>query len=625
MADRTESIILDVEIDAQESIESINSLTAANKELRKERNALNLQTEAGVKRAQQINAVIDANTEKIKSNVSALEKQKINIGNYRSALDGVHPALGKVGEGLEAGTAGFKQMTLQALRFIATPVGAILAALVATFTLLKAAISTNNEVLDKFENITNAIGIVLEIFINRVGKLWEALWALAKGDIVGAINKTSGAFSGMGDQMARAVEEGQRLLDMERDLEDAQRDLTVATAKQENQIKALVVASKNRNLTLDESEAKLKQALAMEQALVAERERLALIDLQLTAEKIANGEEITRAADESVEAFADRLRKMASLGDDQVDPIIEKIVALEQARGSSLAFQEKVENQLAAIAEKRAKAIEELNKRLAEQAANERAIKRAQSEGIGDTEKGDPLVQAELDRAIQIKDINERLAKDISKINKKQDDEMQKRAEARLEYEKFVEEEKFNSFMQTSSAILGVLDSQSVEYKALASFQAAISAATTAQKAYEAAFTPPTVASPALAVGYVTAAVATGLANIAKINGIQFAEGGWTGPGEKWDAVGIVHADEYVTPKRVVNNPMAQPHLAALERMRLAPYADGGMVTRSISAPINQAFEMANALKNLPPIEVSAVEMTKVQNKIKVKQNISKI
>lgn len=624
MADRTESIILDVEIDTQESVESINSLLEANKRLRKERNDLHIQTEAGAKRAQQINALIDANTEKIKSNVSALEKQKINIGNYRSALDGVHPALGKVGEGLEGGTEGFKAMTMQALRFIATPVGAILAALVATFTLLKAAISTNNEVLDKFENVTNAIGIVLEIFINRVGKLGEALLALAQGNFSEAIDKTSQAFSGMGDQMARAVEEGQKLLDMERDLEDAQRDLTVATAKQENQIKALVVASKNRNLTLDESEAKLKQALELERTLVAERERLALQDLEVTAMKIANTEEIVRKSGENIEQFAERLRKNGQLSDDQVDGVIEKLVALESARGSSLAFQEKVENQLAAIAEKRAKAIEELNKRLAEQAANERAIERARSGGIGETTKEDPIVQANLDRAIQVKDINERLAKDIAGINKKAEQDEKDRIEKNLKIHEMAESAKIDIAQDTLSVVSSMLEEGSAEYKAVSSLQALISTYTSAQKSYESLASIPYV-GPALGTAAAAAAVVAGLARVAQINGIQFAEGGWTGPGGKWDVAGVVHADEYVTPKRVVNNPMAQPHLAALERMRLAPYADGGMVTRSISAPINQAMEMANALKNLPPIEVSAVEMTKVQNKVKVKQNISKI
>lgn len=59
MADRKESAILDVDVDVDDAVESINSLTEANKRLRKERNELNLQSEAGKKRAQEINHLID--------------------------------------------------------------------------------------------------------------------------------------------------------------------------------------------------------------------------------------------------------------------------------------------------------------------------------------------------------------------------------------------------------------------------------------------------------------------------------------------------------------------------------------------------------------------------------------
>src|SRR5688572_12250779 len=190
MADRTETIILDFELDVQESVTSIEKLTAVNKELRKERNALNIATDAGKKRAQEINAVLDKNTETIKENISSLEKQKVNIGNYRSALDGVHPALGRLGQGLESGVAGFKAMTLQALRFIATPIGAVLAALVAVFALLKSAISQNAEFMDKFENITNGVGVVLQVIIGRVGKLGEAFIAFLTLDFDKAIDLT---------------------------------------------------------------------------------------------------------------------------------------------------------------------------------------------------------------------------------------------------------------------------------------------------------------------------------------------------------------------------------------------------------------------------------------------------
>lgn len=120
--------------------------------------------------------------------------------------------------------------------------------------------------------------------------------------------------------------------------------------------------------------------------------------------------------------------------------------------------------------------------------------------------------------------------------------------------------------------------------------------------------------------------IATVLANIAAakqyIDG--FAEGGYTGPGEKYDVKGVVHAGEYVTPKHVVESPAAQGHLRALERMRTG-YADGGFVTNQNTAPAQQALIMANAIRNLPTPVVSAVEMTRAQNRIRVKENVSRL
>lgn len=94
MAERKEEVVLDFEVDTGGAVQSIEDLTKANKALREERSKLNVQTVEGKKRIQEINAQIDYNTNKIKDNVSAIEKQKINIGNYKSALDGVHPAGG---------------------------------------------------------------------------------------------------------------------------------------------------------------------------------------------------------------------------------------------------------------------------------------------------------------------------------------------------------------------------------------------------------------------------------------------------------------------------------------------------------------------------------------------------
>jgi hypothetical protein len=627
MADRTETLILDVEIDESDSIESIDNLTKANKKLKEERKSLDINNAQHAKRIQEINAKLDDNTNKIKTNVSALEKQKINIGNYRSALDGVHPALGKVGQGLEAGATGFKAMAKSALAFIATPIGAVLAAIVAVFTLLKTAISSNNELLDKFENITNAIGQVVTILTNRLGKLGEAFIALVSFDLDKAIDLTAEAFGGLADEVGRAVAEGQVLLEMSRDLEDAQRQLRIEQAKQENVIKQLVVASKNRNLTLDQQEEKLKEALRLEQGLVKVREDLAMKELEIAVMQLANDENLRKSANESFQQFAERLIKMGKLGDEQVDPLVEKIEKLEAARGSSLAFQEKLENSLAAIQEKRAVALEKQNKALEEQAAlreaNARAAReevRSSKDGVERQDRGDPLIDAFTDRATVITDINERMNSDMVQRNKAAQDEMTQDAEMATWLRVEAERQAASDIGSIMGSVGGLFEQQSTEHKILASAQALINT----YLAATAALASGSNINPIFGIISAAAAVASGLASVAKINGVEFAEGGWTGPGAKYDVAGVVHRDEYVVKKSINNSPAAQPHIAALESMRIRGYADGGYVSNSVTQPINQQLQLMDIIKNLGPFEVSAVEMTKVQKKVSVKQKISK-
>ena len=79
-----------------------------------------------------------------------------------------------------------------------------------------------------------------------------------------------------------------------------------------------------------------------------------------------------------------------------------------------------------------------------------------------------------------------------------------------------------------------------------------------------------------------------------------FAPGGWTGPGGKYKPAGIVHADEHVQPKEVVNEPGALPFLEQIRRYgfrntmsqlqaRMASglrgYASGGLVVPERSMP----------------------------------------
>lgn len=617
MAERREQVIIEVDVDEQESVESIQSLTKANKELREERNKLNIATAEGKKRAQEINAQIDTNTSKIKENVSAIEKQKINIGNYKSALDGVHPALGKVGEGLEAGSKGFMAMARSALAFIATPIGAILAGLVAVFTLLKSALSQNDDLMDKFENITSAVGVVLEVVVARVGKLGEALIALAQGNFTEAINKTSEAFSGLADEIENAVRQQQLFLDASRDLEDDQRALNIQIARTENEIKRLVVAAKNRNLTFSEQEDLLRKALALEEQNVKAKEDIARRDLLVTARRLRADKEFQQQSSETFDQYIQRLLDSGKLAGDERDKIAEKVIALEQARGSSLAFQEKVENQLTAIQEKRAAALEKQNEALREQAAQERAVRRAQN--IADTTVDDPLVGAFQTRANLIEDINDKMNKDLAKRNKEFQDEEAKRVEAAAARDILVERQKVSIIGGLTASLANLAQQDSEAHKVLATANALINT----YLAATAALASGSEINPVFGIISAAAAVVNGLNSVARINGIEFAEGGYTGPGGKHEPAGIVHKDEYVVPKRVMHSQESKPHITALENMRLRGYADGGLVTSSISAPINQQMELANIVKGIPPGVLDVSEVTKVQRRIAIKEKIS--
>lgn len=71
-----------------------------------------------------------------------------------------------------------------------------------------------------------------------------------------------------------------------------------------------------------------------------------------------------------------------------------------------------------------------------------------------------------------------------------------------------------------------------------------------------------------------------------------FAEGGWTGPGSKYKFGGLVHADEHVMPKRVVNEPGALSFLEEVRRNgfkntmgRFPGYAEGGLVAPTRMLP----------------------------------------
>jgi chromosome segregation ATPase len=88
----------------EKELGTLQKLANSNKKLAKERNTLNLETKEGSARLKEINAQIDKNNALIKQSSDLQKKQSLNVGNYKSAINGLNGALMQLGIGLSVFT-----------------------------------------------------------------------------------------------------------------------------------------------------------------------------------------------------------------------------------------------------------------------------------------------------------------------------------------------------------------------------------------------------------------------------------------------------------------------------------------------------------------------------------------
>jgi AcrR family transcriptional regulator len=498
--DKKQTVILEFEVDVDNSVTSINKLTAANKELRKERNEVNLATKEGQERAKQLNAQIDKNTAMIKANVSAIEQQKINIGNYKSALDGVHPALGKMAVGLDAGVNGLKGMSFAAKAFIATGIGAIIAAVgLALGALIKyfqgseegqnrlnKIMAVGSAIFEQFLNIVEAVGeavfnaindpqqalkdfgnLVKENIVNRlvgllelIPKLGKAIGLLFEGKFVeagqvafdamakvtlgveGATMKIVTMIDETGKAIDRGIYYGQKLSDLQAKIDKDERKLIEDRAKTN-----LQVAKLRQQAVELEGQAKvdaIKQAIALE-------EELSRREVEIAKSRLAYAELNIEANGDTKDAL-----------NEQAEAIAKVSQAEEQAFNNTLKFRKQLEG----LNEEVAKAEEE-------RASDTRAQARANSESAI---KQEEEITNAFATQIQLRtDLAKKGNDDIAKINKKASEDAIEKKEKEAEIAELTEKRKYNAAMAVTDGILGLLDEQSAEYKAIATAQTLVS------------------------------------------------------------------------------------------------------------------------------------------------------
>jgi len=194
-----------VELEKAEA-NSIKRLTTENKKLLKERNSLNTSTDVGKKRIAAINQQLDKNNAIIKSNSSNLEKQRLNVGNYGSAMQALPGPMGAAGSAIGRLSMAFKAL-------LANPIVLILALIVGAITGLVKALKRSEDGSNKLNKIMAVLGaaldVILDIFTKLAGKMVDAfkdpkqavidLWEAIKTNLVNRVKALADLFIGLKD------------------------------------------------------------------------------------------------------------------------------------------------------------------------------------------------------------------------------------------------------------------------------------------------------------------------------------------------------------------------------------------------------------------------------------------
>src|SRR5688572_15973558 len=555
---------------------SINALRQRTEALKKERNNLDLTTQKGLDRLDQLNKKINQNDKALEKNISLIEKQKFNFGQFSGLIDQAIPGLSGLTSNLGLAKDAFGKAGLSMAAFGSVPIVALLTSAITVIESLSAAFKETGYEAEIANRIT------IQFFEEQVKQL---------------------------DAVNRALQLRARLLG-------------VSGADEGTQQGA------ERDIIQNQRRQAVTELLALE---------LKLSDLRLKADQdiLENGELINKNIEtalliglkdnERINAYIEKQREELEGYKEAKQAVIDKDEEVKQLTDDltvQLAVVQKISEEDRKIAD--------INRRLARANRSGSFTERQGIVGTDETREVAVLngasTSAQDSFAVQSSeavnnhllgiqvDFNKRMLRTKEKGAKDQRDLAKSTAEYNIELQMME--------LQATAQLAGALSALFGENKALASAEALINTYLAIDKTLRAFAGVPI---PGYAIIQAVATGAFGLAQVAQINNVGFAEGGYTGKGGKHDVAGIVHRDEYVVPKWQVHNPIYSGHIAALESGRTKGFADGGLASAPALTQINQQLMMTNALKNMPNPEVSVKEITRTQRKVNVKQNISRL
>lgn len=583
--DQEATVLLHFDIDEAPAVSSIKNWREENARLRKERDAVNVSTKEGKELVDKLNVTIDKNNKLIKDNSSALEKQRQNVGNYSKSIEEAAGNLNIMGVNLGGVFTGLSKLV--------NP----LTATAAIVSGLAAAYASSAAAANDLANAQNNLKAGLDTFLNRLGNstngdFFDRLTKRLNIAVANLTNNTKKAADAEKERLAIAQIELKTLRELEFDRIEAigrqkirEKEAENARLIRDNQEKTFT-----ERLQASEQVAKSINGIETETVGILQKQIRALTSYGENTGAIVDGEIIDRELKREI------LNLQNEIADKQ-----------EFVSGK---LTENVNAERAITKEKKAQA--EIDNKVA--AANRR---KGKTGAISTTGLGDVTGSLAGDAATQ----EIKLSNKITGVVVKNDQIKGESAQEYVDRVLSLQDAQAAGARDLAGTLAAIADEGTEAQKALALTSIAINSGIGVSEAVKAGAGVPFPANLAAILSGITAVLA-GIAQAKSLLG--FAEGGYTGHGGKYEPAGIVHKGEYVAPQNVVNSPIARPHIQALESMRLRGYADGGFVANSNMQSSRDALTMANALKNLPPPIVGVREITAVQKRVQVKENVTR-
>lgn len=221
-----------------------------------------------------------------------------NVGDYEGAIKRAFPAIGNFSDGIEKATgimdalgtggvqamkglvSGLGQATKAALKFIATPIGAVITAIVAAVALLSAGFKKLQEAFKNNDEAGTAMTRLFASFepiVDAISRAFDKL-AQALGEVANKIADWLG-------ETNEAVKAAQNLVLATDQLEETERNYAVNSAKRNRDIAELrAKATQTEKYSAEERIAALNEAMELEKQNLAEQKDIAAERLRILEE-----------------------------------------------------------------------------------------------------------------------------------------------------------------------------------------------------------------------------------------------------------------------------------------------------------------------------------------------------